>query len=146
MKRHSSLASLSREHHGALILAQLLKKGAPVYKGLPTDPEGKRDYAIRFYNDELIKHFDDEERIVIKNIEGVDAGLDKMACDIKSEHTTLRALFASINDANDLSTHLDDLGWALEQHIRREEREFFPLIQELCSEELLSEIEKAFVE
>ncbi len=146
MKRHSSLASLSREHHGALILAQLLKKGAPVYKGLPADLEGKRDYAIRFYNDELIKHFNEEEQAVIKKIEGVNPGLDKIACDIEVEHAALRVLFTSIKDTNDLSTSLNELGCALEQHIRKEEREFFPLIQELCNEDLLSEIERALAE
>ena len=41
MKRHEALAPLSREHHGTLILAQLLKKGAPVYKGLPDTDTGK---------------------------------------------------------------------------------------------------------
>jgi hypothetical protein len=31
----------------------------------------------------------------------------------------------------------------LEQHIRKKERKFFPLIQELCREKLLPEIEEA---
>ena len=142
MKRHSSLAPLSRDHHGALILAQLLKKGAPVYKGLPTNLIGKADYAIQFYRNELIKHFDDEER-VIKKIKGINVDLDKLASEITNEHNKLRILFTSIKNTNDLATHLDKLGCALEQHIRKEEREFFPLIQELCSEKLLSEIEHA---
>jgi len=34
MKRHEALAPFSREHHGALILAQVMKKGAPAYKGI----------------------------------------------------------------------------------------------------------------
>ena len=136
------MTSLSREHHGALILAQLLKKGAPVYKGLPADLEGKRDYALRFYKDGLIKHFDDEEQIVIKKIQGINVDLDKLACEIMGEHAALRLLFTSIENTGDLSTCLNQLGCALAQHIRREEREFFPLIQELCSEKLLSEIEK----
>jgi len=142
MKRHSSLAPLSREHHGALILAQLLKKGAPLYKGLPADFSGKADYAIQFYRNELIKHFDDEER-VIKKIKGINVDLDKLASEITNEHKELGVLFTSIKNTNDLATHLDKLGSALEQHIRKEERKFFPLIQELCNEKLLSEIEQA---
>ena len=142
MKRHPSLATLSREHHGALILAQLLKKGAPLYKGLPADLEGKGDYAIRFYNDELIKHFDEEEQVVIKKIKGVHDDLDKLACEITAEHAALRILFTSIKNSSNLANHLNKLGCALEQHIRKEERKFFPLIQELCTEKLLSEIEK----
>ena len=143
MKRHSSLAILSREHHGALILAQLLKKGAAVYKGLPTDLVGKAEYAVRFYRTELIKHFEEEEQVVIKKIKGINGNLDKLGSEIAEEHKRLRSSFESIKNANDLATHLDELGFALDQHIRKEERKFFPLIQELCSEKLLSEIEQA---
>ena len=49
MKRHESLAPLSREHHEGLILAQLLKKGAPAYRGLPTDLAGKLSYAREMF-------------------------------------------------------------------------------------------------
>lgn len=143
MKRHIALAPLSREHHGALILAQLLKKGAPVYKGLPVALNGKAEYATGFYRDELIKHFNEEEQVVIKTIKGINADLDKLADEITAEHIELGALFTSINDTNDLAMHLDTLGCKLEQHIRKEERRFFPLIQELCSKELLSKIARA---
>ena len=137
------MAPLSREHHGALILAQLLKKGAAVYKGLPVDLPGKADYAIRFYRDELIKHFNEEEQVVIKKIKGVNVDLDRLANEITEEHKELRVSFSAIKNTDDLATQLDKLGRRLEQHIRKEEREFFPLIQELCSEKLLAEIEQA---
>src|SRR6185436_19212149 len=122
MKRHSSLAILSREHHGALILAQLLKKGAPAYKGLPTNLNGKADYATKFYRDNLIKHFEEEEQIVIKKITGVNADLDKLGSEIIEEHKRLRSSFESIKNADDLAAHLDELGNALDHHIRKEER------------------------
>ncbi|MEO7264876.1 MAG: hypothetical protein ABIW38_08185, partial [Ferruginibacter sp.] len=64
MKRHPSLISLSREHHGALILARLLQKNAPAYKGLPSDSNGKAVYALQFYKDELIQHFLQEEKVL----------------------------------------------------------------------------------
>lgn len=137
------MAPLSREHHVALILAQLLKKGAPAYKGLPADLEGKADYAIQFYRDELIKHFDEEEQAVIKKIKGISIDLDKLANEIMEEHKELLDSFALIKNTGDLEAHLDKLGTALEKHIRKEEREFFPLIQKLCSEKILSEIEQA---
>jgi hemerythrin-like domain-containing protein len=143
MKRHPSLAILSREHHGALILAQLLKKGAPVYKGLPADLDSKADYAIRFYRDKLIKHFAEEEQSVIKKTKGINIDLDKLGSELIEEHIRLTSSFESIKTASDLATHLDKLGSALQKHIRKEEREFFPLIQELCGEKLLSEIEQA---
>jgi iron-sulfur cluster repair protein YtfE (RIC family) len=143
MKRHVSLAPLSREHHGTLILAQLLKKGAPEYKGLPADVNGKAEYAMQFYRNEIIEHFDKEEQLVIKKIKGINSDLDKLANEIISEHKELRDLFTSIKNTHNLEQHLDKTGRALEQHIRKEEREFFPLIQELCNKELLAEIEQA---
>lgn len=140
------MASLSRDHHRALILAQLLKKGAPVYKGMPTDLIGKADYASTFYCTALIKHFKDEEQAVIGKTKGIDDGLDKLADEIVSEHKQLGDLFIAIKEAEDLETHLDKLGRSLEQHIRKEERELFPLIEKLCSEKVLAEIKQILSE
>lgn len=143
MKRHEALAPLSREHHGALILAQLLKNVTTVYKGLPADVIGKAAYAIRFYNEELAKHFKDEKDIVIATITGMDAALDTLANEIIAEHKELQTLFTTINVASDLSAHLEKIGNTLEQHIRKEERIFFPLVQQLCNQAQLAAIEKA---
>ena len=143
MKRHDALAPLSREHHGALILAQLLKNITTVYTGLPADVIGKAAYAIRFYNEELVKHFKEEEDIVIATITGIDAALDILANEIIAEHKDLRILFTTINDSSDLSAHLEKIGNTLEQHIRKEERIFFPLVQQLCNQAQLATIENA---
>jgi hypothetical protein len=75
MKRHPSLAHLSREHHGALILARLLQKNAPAYKDLPVDTEGKATYALKFYKEELVRHFEEEES-VLKMVIGINGALD----------------------------------------------------------------------
>lgn len=143
MKRHEALAPLSREHHGALILAQLLKNLTTVYTGLPADVIGKAAYAIRFYNEGLIKHFKEEEDIIIATITGMDVTLDTLANEIIAEHKELQILFTTINDAVDLSAHLEKIGNTLEQHIRKEERIFFPLVQQLCNKAQLAAIEKA---
>ena len=143
MKRHDALAPLSREHHGALILAQLLKNITTVYTGLPADVIGKAAYAIRFYNEELVKHFKEEEDIVIATITGMDVTLDTLAIEIIAEHKELQTLFTTINDVSDLSAHLEKIGNTLEQHIRKEERIFFPLVQQLCNQAQLATIEKA---
>jgi len=142
MKRHQALAPLSREHHEALVLAQLLKNITIVYKGLPADIPGKAAYAIRFYHQHLIKHFKEEEEIIIKKITGIDTRLTRLGDEILAEHKELQTLFTTINDADDLGSHLVKTGNALEQHIRKEERIFFPLIQQLCNEEQLASIEK----
>ena len=142
MKRHPSLVHLSREHHGSLILARLLQKDAPVYKGLPVNAEGKAVYALKIYKEELIQHFKAEEKI-LKLVTGMNADLDLLVKAISREHQELHVLFKAISNHPDLSTHLDELGKALEIHVRKEERELFPLIQETCSEDMMKTIELA---
>ena len=41
---------------------------------------------------------------------------------------------------NDLENVLDELGWLLEKHIRKEERELFPAIEKILTEGELSEL------
>jgi len=142
MKRHPSLAPLSREHHGALILARLLQKNAPEYKDLPSDTAGKAIYALKFYNEEIIKHFEEEEKI-LKLVIGINSSLDILAGNIFKEHQDLKVLFHSINIPAGSADHLNKLGKALEIHIRKEERELFPMIQEICNEEIMAEIENS---
>ena len=142
MKRHPSLAHLSREHHGALILARLLQKNAPAYKGLPADTDGKALYASKFYQEELIKHFEEEEK-ALKIVTGVNDALDLMVQTIYREHRELHESFRSINKQSNIAAHLDELGKALENHVRKEERELFPLIEKTCSEGLLAAIDKS---
>ncbi len=141
MKRHPSLAHLSRDHHGALILARLLQKDAPAYKGLPADTAGKAAYAIDFYKKELIKHFDAEEK-AFSLVMGIKANLDVLLQTIFDEHQQLHQSFNNIVPATATPVELDETGKALEKHVRKEERELFPLIESTCTEELLSSIEK----
>ena len=140
MKRHPSLAHLSRDHHGALLLARLLQKNAPVYKGLPAGIAGKAQYALQFYADELIPHFTAEEK-VLHLVTGINGALDLMVQTILREHQELHTLFRTMPNHSDMETHLDTTGRALEIHVRKEERELFPLMQESCSEALMNDID-----
>jgi iron-sulfur cluster repair protein YtfE (RIC family) len=137
MKRHESLAPLSREHHGALILAQLIKRNAPAYQGLPTDTEEKVNYAINFYKTDLIQHFSKEE-IILEKVKHADAVIAKLVEEIITEHAVLTSRFLSLNSSGDKTTALDEIGHLLQTHIRKEERVLFPLIQERCNEEILN--------
>jgi len=139
MKRHPSLAHLSRDHHGALLLARLLQNNAPAYKGMPTEPSGKAAYALKFYNDELIKHFASEEA-VLKIVTGINGTLDGLIATIFQEHQDLHVSFQSISAHPQPKAHLDELGKALENHVRKEERELFPMIEATCDEPLLEKI------
>ncbi len=139
MKRHESLAPLSRQHQAALLLAQMLKKNAPAYKGLPTDTEGKILYAAEFYSSHLITHFTDEEK-VFEKLKGLSILLDTAIKEIIADHVLLRKLFEGISNQQDPITYNDTLGHSLEKHIRKEERELFPIIEQLADETTLASI------
>lgn len=144
IKRHIALQPLSRDHHRGLILAQLIKKGAPEYKGLPTTPSGKKEYTISFFEKELKQHFLDEENILFTTAGGRNSETDKAIDAILTEHREIHNLVSRIGKSSDYENLLDELGKKLEVHIRKEERELFPQIEELLSEKELSELEKKF--
>ena len=49
-------------------------------------------------------------------------------------------LVNEIQGTNDLENVLNELGWLLEKHIRKEERELFPEIERILTEGELSEL------
>jgi iron-sulfur cluster repair protein YtfE (RIC family) len=137
MKRHPALYTLSHDHHQGLILAQQLKKGTPQYKGMPSTLEGKKDYTISFYNSELLKHFQDEEEILFPAVKNKNAELDEMIAEIISEHRKMETLIRDLEKIDQLENVLDELGWLLEKHIRKEERELFMEIEKVLTDEEL---------
>ena len=143
MKRHEALAALSREHHTALILCQLLKNSAPDYNGLPTEPSDKASYAINMFNTVLQPHFMKEELLLLK-IRNCNIELDVLAEEISTEHEQLTAAFLSLVNETNLEQALNSLGEYLDKHIRKEERQLFPLIERHCSEKQLIEIKDLF--
>lgn len=140
MKRHESLKPLSREHHDGLILAQLIKKNAPAYRGLPQSVEEKLKYARQFYQYDIIRHFEKEEQMLQK-IKPLSEMLSAVADEIETEHRKLHELFSSLSLPGNKEDQLNEVGVMLEAHIRKEERELFPLIERHCSAELLEELQ-----
>lgn len=141
MKRHEALAPLSRDHHPALILAQLLKKDAPVYKGLPQTTKDKAIYATTFFEKDLRIHFEKEEA-VFSLVKMVHPGIEKLVNELVAEHQQLSAMFHSLTDTvqQDLTATMNILGELLNSHIRKEERLLFPLIQQHCPSGLLTQV------
>ncbi len=139
MKRHEAIAPLSRDHHGSLLLAQLLKKDAPMYRDLPDNTEDKAKYAQEQFEGHIKKHFEQEETM-LELAKDSHASINTLAREIKTEHRKLTALFQSLAVTTDLESTMETLAVALENHIRKEERALFPLLQQHCSEELLHEI------
>jgi len=146
IKRDKALHILSHDHHHGLILAQLIKKGSSQYKNLPNTTEGKKDYSIKFYYDELVKHFEDEEKILFPVVNGKDDEINNLVEEIIIEHKKIKQLVNRLESDEDVENTLDELGNILESHIRKEERNLFMKIQEILTENELTSIEKQLTE
>lgn len=138
MKRHPALHPLSHDHHQGLILAQQLKKDAPQYKGMHSTIEEKKNYTISFYNNYLKKHFQEEEDILFPLAKNRSSEVDVMINEIVDEHRKMKNLVNELEKTTELENVLDELGWLLEKHIRKEERMLFVEIEKMLSEDELN--------
>jgi len=146
IKRDKALHILSHDHHHGLILAQLIKKGSPHYKNLPNTTEGKKDYSIKFYYNELVKHFKDEEKILFPAVNGKDDEIDNLVEEIITEHKKIKQLINRLEADEDVEYTLNELGNILESHIRKEERDLFMKIQKILTNDELTALERQLAE
>jgi iron-sulfur cluster repair protein YtfE (RIC family) len=145
MKRHAAIAPFSRDHHEALITAQLIKKDAPNYRGLPETIEGKKEYVIRYYDLHLKDHFSKEESILFNLSRNIDSEIDLLMDELIVEHRLIESLIEKLSTDPQTETLLDQLGKLMESHIRQEERILFQLLQEKLPPGKFKEIEDRFV-
>ncbi len=108
MKRHPALEPFSRDHNDGLILARALQLQRP----------NAEEMMREAWELELKDHFDEEERLLSKLCEPTMLG--KMLQD----HQVISRLI------HELPRSMSALGNALHDHIRWEERELFPWIEE----------------
>jgi hemerythrin-like domain-containing protein len=141
MKRHTALILLSHDHHKGLLLAQLLKKNAPAYKGLPSDPDGKMNYAVEAFKSDLTIHFKDEEEILFPLLRSKTSELEELIGELLHEHKIIEDGITSLKQSDELVKQLDEIGMMLEKHIRKEERILFQKAQSVLSEVELINIE-----
>lgn len=146
MKRHENLVPLSREHHKMLLLAQLLKKDAPLYKGMPETLAGKIEYANIMYHGLIKSHIRREEDILFKLVKQDNIAL-RLIQELEDEHQKIHALFNEIssNIVHDQQI-VHNLAVLLVSHIRKEERQLFQMIQKEASPDLLKRINLVTIE
>lgn len=142
MKRHKSLQSLSQEHHHGLMLAQLIKSGSPEYKGLPNTVEGKVQHTIKFFEENLVLHFNKEEKILFTISKNKNAEIDRLINELIFQHKAIYSLVNKLRKSSEPKIELNELGMLLESHIRKEERELFQGIQNVLTESEMEKLEK----
>lgn len=108
MKRHPALEPFSRDHNDALSLARSLRQEKPEAP----------DAFLAAWEVEMLDHFDEEERLLSPLL------TRELAHRLQTEHTDIKRL------KEGLPATMPELGLALEQHVRWEERELFPWVED----------------
>lgn len=128
MKRHRALQPLSRDHHIALVAAQRLRRAEA------DDAEAARATFLEFWNEHGARHFRVEEDVLLPAFAAYGDPADERVVQMLVDHVRIRAAAAALAQGEAEPAALHELGTALERHVRLEEREVFPLIEETLPE------------
>lgn len=130
--RHPSLVALSHDHHHGLALALRCRKQA-LGQIKPMGTAGLRERAeevLAFYASNLIAHFRAEEELLFPLIRSIAPQSEPIIKNLTREHNEIHLGVAQLKAGAGLAKLIFDLGDLLERHIRREERELFPLYEQ----------------
>lgn len=136
MYRIEQLRPLSRQHQLGLSLSRKAMQ-CPADSSA-ADVDDQWQVLVAYVNDETVAHFAIEEEYLITPLmteHGENPKVVELSNRLLAEHEQLRTLSQPSQP-----TSIDDLhalGQALYEHIRFEEREVFPLMQELLTTEQL---------
>lgn len=130
--RHPSLLSLSHDHHHGLALALRCRKQA-LGQLKPMGTAGLRERAqecLSFYEKNLIQHFRAEEEALFPVMRSVVPISATIIDELIDDHEQIRRVMPLIESETGLGKLIFDLGDLLERHIRKEERQLFPLFEQ----------------
>lgn len=130
MKRHPALQQLSRDHHHALVVAQKLRRSD---RG---DADQARATFLEYWKSHGRDHFREEEETLLPTLARFADPDRPIVARVLIDHVRIRQLAAEVERHPEPAV-MQALGRELEQHIRREERELFPLIEQAIPEDQL---------
>jgi iron-sulfur cluster repair protein YtfE (RIC family) len=133
MKRHPALQQLSRDHHHALVVAQRLKRADE-----STGEDAKAAF-LKYWKADGRDHFREEEEILLPALARFTDSDQPIVKRVLVDHVRIRRLASELEARAELDK-LRALGGELEQHVRREERELFPLIEQTIPERELVQL------
>lgn len=135
IERHEALAPFSRDHYTGLVQAQHLKKAAE------SGAVARRKAIAEFvdaWDSEIAEHFADEERLLLELASDADRQR------LLKEHQQLTDLADQVRglrrQTDPDAAVVRQIGQALDEHIRWEERELFVRLQDQLSDEQLAEL------
>lgn len=132
MKRSPYLVPLSWEHHSALVNANRIHKGI----ANEADVNIMQEFMEYVWQTDLQPHFEREERLLGGNRNWMDVAEDlrnHMLSDHDAMDTLMKTLIAT-QRLEEKEVILADFAQLLISHVRFEENELFPAIEELFEE------------
>ena len=138
MKRITQLQPLSSEHHQSLRLAKkckdiLAKETDEVIKAFSLQLKDE-------FDTQWDKHFRTEEKTIFSVAEAKGKEISEICQQLKKEHQTMEKMVESIS-AGDYQL-LHEFGQLLHDHTRLEERQLFPMVEDMFTQEELDNILK----
>jgi hypothetical protein len=124
MKRDPALVSLSRDHHQALFVVQKLRRATT------QTADEARTAVLAYWEGHGSAHFRLEDGVLLPAYAGHGDSHHPLVAEVLCDHVAIRH-GADVLARGGAATVADlhELGVRLEQHVRLEERELFPLIE-----------------
>jgi hemerythrin len=140
VKRHRALVPLSHDHHHELVWGRRLQGGADA--GAAERADLARRFVDHFRRD-MLRHFRDEEETVFPLLARHHPTplLEQTLREHRVLHGRARELEIAAASGNVDPELLRTTGELIVEHVRREERELFELVQQVVPEDELARIE-----
>jgi len=136
MKRNENLLIFSHEHHHGLIFCSRLLKAKNASEAVLLE------YILDFWDNYLDEHFINEEKLFLPLLDD-----EELTARFLYEHKQINELVSKIKSSTE-DLHLDalELSKLINDHIRFEERIFFPWLEDKFTLEELSVVGKELEE
>jgi hemerythrin-like domain-containing protein len=134
IKRNKNLVTLSHDHHTGLLFCWKIRQGL----NMEVDAARIVKYAMHFWEHNLKIHFTQEENTLFVLQD------DGMTARALAEHEHIKSLIETLPDSapDRLARQLSTLADRVDDHIRFEERELFPHLEQKLAPQQLLEIGK----
>ncbi|HCN84967.1 MAG TPA: cation-binding protein [Sphingobacteriaceae bacterium] len=133
MKRNKDLQALSRDHHHGLLLGWKIRQGLKYL----SDPRIIVNYIAYFSTAALFPHFEEEEKQILTYL----SISDPLKQRTLREHKNISLLIHQLTSDKEIeSAGLLKIAESVDEHIRFEERELFPHLEEVLNDDQLGKI------
>jgi hypothetical protein len=125
MKRAAALVSLSRDHHKTLLAARQLKRATA-----ETARDARASFLV-YWDRHGSAHFRLEDEVLLPAFAAHGDAYHPLVCRALCDHVAIRERINALDrEEPPTLTVLHQLGSRLAEHVRLEERELFPLIEQ----------------